>query len=248
MQAIMLAAGVGKRLYGDNGEQPPKSLLEFEGKTLMRRHLETLTGLGIDGLTLVVGYRAEEIGGAARAAGGDFVRLIHNPDFRRGPVVSLWLAREVLRGGDEVLFMDADVLYHPSLIGRLVDSRHANCFLFDADFEPGDEPVKLCLRGEQPVEFGKQVEGSFDRVGEWPGFLRLGPDMAVALADALQTYIDADDLDAPYEPAMRDVLLSQPAGTFGIEDITGAPWIEIDFPEDLARARDEILPRIQAIG
>ncbi len=247
MKAIMLAAGVGSRLYGDSGGQPPKALLEFEGKTLMRRHIETLRRRGLEGMTLVVGYRADEIMAEAKAAGGDFVRFIHNPDFRRGPVVSLWLARDVLRDHSDALFMDADVLYHPSLIERLIDSEPENCFLYDEAFEHGDEPVTLCLNEGEPVEFGKAVSGTFDAKGEWPGFLKLGPEMGAKLADALQTYIDADDLDAPYEPAMRDVLLAEPRGTFGYEDITGEPWIEIDFPEDLERARGEILERIGTI-
>lgn len=248
MKAIMLAAGVGKRLYGDSGEQPPKSLLQFEGKSLMRRHVETLMDLGVESMTLVVGYRAEEIMAEAKAAGGDFVTFIHNPEFRRGPVVSLWLARDVLKSGDDILFMDADVLYHPSLIENLIEAEAENCFLYDEAFEHGDEPVTLCLVGGEPVEFGKKVQGEFDSKGEWPGFLKLGPEMAAGLADSLQTYIDAEDLDNAYEPAMRDLLLAQPAGTFGYLDVTGEPWIEIDFPDDLNRARDDILPRIRAKG
>ncbi len=43
---------------------------------------------------------------------------------------------------------------------------------------------------------------------------------------------------------MRDVLLSEPPGTFGYEDITGLPWIEIDYPSDLLRAERTILPRV----
>ena len=43
---------------------------------------------------------------------------------------------------------------------------------------------------------------------------------------------------------IRDVLLTSPRGTFAFEDITGLPWIEIDFAADVARAETEILPRI----
>ena len=250
MKAIMLAAGVGSRLYGDHGEQPPKSLLEFGGRTLLRRHIDILRDLGLEGMTLVVGYRSDEIMAEAEAAGGDFVDFVHNPEFRRGTVVSLWCAREVLRGGGDVLFMDADVLYHPSLIGRLVETGHDNCFLYDTGFEHGDEPVKLCLKDGEPVEFGKEilVEGPFESMGEWPGFLKLGPAMAGELAGVLQGYVDRDDKDAAMEPAVRDLLLAQPHGTFAVEDVTGEPWIEIDFPEDLERAQGEILDRIEAIG
>ena len=45
-------------------------------------------------------------------------------------------------------------------------------------------------------------------------------------------------------PEVRDVLLSEPPGTFGAEDVTGIPWIEIDFPSDLIRAERHVLPHI----
>jgi len=48
----------------------------------------------------------------------------------------------------------------------------------------------------------------------------------------------------PYEETIRDVLLTSPRGTFAFEDITGLPWIEIDFAVDIERANSEILPRI----
>jgi choline kinase len=34
-------------------------------------------------------------------------------------------------------------------------------------------------------------------------------------------------------------------GAFGYEDVTGLPWVEIDFAEDVRRARDEVLPAIR---
>jgi choline kinase len=48
----------------------------------------------------------------------------------------------------------------------------------------------------------------------------------------------------PYEEMIRDFLLTAPRGTFAFEDITGLPWIEIDFAADVERANAEILPRI----
>ena len=249
MKAIMLAAGVGRRLYGDDESQPPKALLRFDGKTLLRRHVEILRDNGVNELVLVVGYRKDEVVAEAAAAGGHgFVRTIENRDFRGGPIISLWTAREVLREGASVLFMDADVLYHPRLIERLLRSPHDNCFLLDRGIEPGEDPVRLCIRGGVPVEFGKGIEGEFDLVGEWPGFLRLTPRVAARVADAAQAHMDAGRRHVTYEIAMRDVLLSEPPGTFGYEDITGIPWIEIDYPSDLMRAETQVLKRIHAHG
>jgi len=245
MKAIMLAAGVGRRLFGDDYAQPPKCLLEFGGKTLLQRHLDNLRALGVDGMTLVLGHRAAEIMVEARGqAPPDYVDGVFNPYYRGGPVVSLWMARATLREGDDIVFMDADVLYHPDILDRLVNSRHADCFLFDRQIEDGDEPVRLCLQEGVPVDFGKKVAGDFDEVGEWPGFLKLSAGMAGRLADVLDTYIDAARMHDPYEPAMRDVLKGSPRGVFGVEDISDMAWIEIDFAEDLERAEKEILPRL----
>ena len=69
-------------------------------------------------------------------------------------------------------------------------------------------------------------------------------DIAAKVAAATQAYIDNDDLDITYEEAMCDVLVSEPVGTFGFEDITGIPWIEIDFPSDLLRAEKITYPQV----
>ena len=47
------------------------------------------------------------------------------------------------------------------------------------------------------------------------------------------------------EDALRAVLRTA-APPFGFEDVTGLPWIEIDFPEDVKRAETEVLPRLLA--
>jgi len=246
MKAIMLAAGVGRRLFGDDYAQPPKCLLEFGGKTLLQRHLENLQALGVDGMTLVLGHRAAEIMvEAGDKSPSEYVEGVFNPYYRGGPVVSLWMARNTLREGDDVLFMDADVLYHPDILDRLVSSQHADCFLFDREVEDGDDPVRLCLNDGVPVDFGKKIAGNFTEVGEWPGFLKLSAEMAARLADVLDVYINAARMHDPYEPAMRDVLKGRPHGTFAIVDVSDLPWIEIDFAEDLERAEKEILPLIQ---
>lgn len=247
MKAIVLAAGVGRRLFGDDDRQPAKALLAFDGATLLSRHITHLRDLGITGLSLVIGYRGNELLAEVAAVGGsDFVTAIENPRFRLGPIISLWCARDVLRSGDDILFMDADVLYHREVLRRLVESPHANCLLFDREIEEGEDPVRLCLRGGVPIDFGKKVDGDFDSVGEWPGFLKMTPRIAARLADVVDDYVARGLLESAYEPAMRDVLIGERPGTFGIEDITGMPWIEIDFPSDLLRAERYVLPRLNA--
>ncbi|CAA6603695.1 conserved hypothetical protein [Rhodospirillaceae bacterium LM-1] len=246
MRAIMLAAGIGKRLFGGDEEAPPKVLLEFEGISLLERHLSILRGLGVQDLTLVVGYRQQLLRQAVSRLGADgFVRFVENPDFLKGPILSMWLARDVLNGADDVLFMDADVLY-PAQMMRNLANRAGTAFLLDQNYTPGDEPVKLCMKNGLIVEFGKVLppDLDYDTIGEWPGFAKFGRGESAKMVAALAPYIERGDLHLAYEPAMRDLMLAEP-GAVGVEDISGTPWIEIDFQEDLDRARLEILPGIR---
>lgn len=250
MKAIMLAAGRGTRLSKHDDGFRPKSLLRFGGMTMLQRHIEILRACGIEELTLVVGYHADEIIKETVTIGaGDFVRPVHNPDFHQGSLVSLWTAREALTAGGTVLVMDADVLCHPDLVRRLVETGHDSCLLMDRDLEDGEEPVKLCAKDGVAVEFGKTVSDvAFDAIGEAAGFLRASPGFARALVDALQSHMDAGRLDEHYEEAIRDVILDGASEPVGVEDITGIPWIEIDFQQDLERAEQDIYPRIMAMG
>lgn len=248
MKAIMLAAGVGERL-GPGTEHPPKALLRFGGKSLLERHIEILRHFGVDELVVAVGYRAELIHDEVAALGAeDFVRTVLNPDYRtKGPIVTLWSLRAEFDGSDTVIFMDADVLYDYRLMARLLDSMHQNCFLLDRQVEPGLDPVKLCVRDGVLVDFHKKLRVPCDYYGEWVGFVRLAPEVTRRVGPATNRYIEAGRTEEIYEEVFRDLLLALPPGTFGVEDITGLPWIEIDFAEDLHRAYEEVLPRLKEL-
>jgi choline kinase len=106
--------------------------------------------------------------------------------------------------------------------------------------------VKICLGGGRIVDFGKIIQGAFDAVGEWPGFLRLEPASATELATTADRFLATGRHEEPYEPAIREILLTGSPERFGVEDITGLPWIEIDTPEDLRRAHETIAPALDS--
>ncbi|MDZ8104472.1 MAG: phosphocholine cytidylyltransferase family protein [Nostoc sp. DedQUE12a] len=246
MKAIILAAGVGGRL-GKDGQIQPKCLLKFNGKSLLERHLNYLRHYQIDEVVIAVGYQAEKIQDEIKAlAAENWVSTVYNPEYTKGSVISLWTLRQHLAAGDDLLLMDADVLYDRHIIERLVKTNISNCFLLDRDFEPGDEPVKLCVKDGYLVEFRKQValNLAYNFAGESVGFFRFENAIARRLANRTEKYV-ADGLhDQPYEEVIRDLLLETPE-KFGYEDITGLPWIEIDFPEDIQRAQNQTLPQIE---
>jgi choline kinase len=251
MHAIILAAGRGSRLAQYNPEGQingrPKCLMEFGGRSLLARHLDLLYRFGVARADLVVGYEADRIvEHAATLTSRPDIALHFNPRYEQGSVISLWAAAETLRAGEPVLVMDADVLCHPQILQRLVATPIENCYLLDRDFTPGEEPVKIAIRDGVMVEFRKRLAAGlqYDMLGESVGFFRFGPACAARIADTCGRY-EAEGLgDAPHEEALRDVLLAQP-DDFGYEDVSGLPWIEIDFPEDVERAGAEILPAIR---
>ena len=74
--------------------------------------------------------------------------------------------------------------------------------------------------------------------------MKVSPETGYLLASSLENYIEGGQLMSTYEEAIRDVIVGGPTGVFGIVDISDLDWIEIDFPEDLERARKVILPKL----
>jgi choline kinase len=237
--AIILAAGVGKRLAGTHWG--PKVLLDFGGRSLIDRHLDALSKAGVSGISITVGYQAEvlrtELAGRAQS--------VNNPDYRQGSLISLWVQRDLLCSGRSVLLMDGDVLCDKRMIQRLVAAEGQAVLLVDRELEPGDEPVKVCFRGEVMVDFGKRPEHPHEWHGESVGFFKFSPMMAAALADACQAYIEAGQTGVEYEEAIRDLILGNPE-CFTYLDVSDLPWTEIDFPEDVEKARNLVLPALQS--
>ncbi len=246
MRALILAAGVGRRL-GPRAETDPKVLLRFDGRSLLERHLQLLHAVGVDEVVLGVGFEAGRVTAELDRLsldGAMRISTVFNPDYARGSVVTIWSLRDALTAGGDVLVMDGDVLYDRRMLKRLLSTHHRNCFLLDRDVEPGEEPMKLAMKDGVPVDFRKTLERPHDFYGESVGFFRLDQSAARDLAGAAKVLIDAGRDGEYFEEALRDVLLASLPGRFGVEDVTGLPWIEIDFPEDVVRAEREILPAL----
>lgn len=235
--AILLAAGVGRRL--SDTHDGPKVLLEFGGESLIDRHLRALSDTGVATVSITTGHRADmlEQALAGRAA------TVLNPDYRDGSLISLWAQRDLLRSGRTVLLMDGDVLYDARMLERLLAAEGEAVLLVDRELEPGDEPVKICFRDGRMVDFRKLPEHPHDWHGESVGFFRFSPDMAALLADRVEARVAAGERRTEYEEAIRDLILAMPE-RFAHADVTDLPWTEIDFPEDVVKARDIVLPQL----
>jgi len=239
MKAVILAAGVGRRLHSFI-QHKPKCLLPIGESTLLVRYLEALEHVGVSQVTIVVGYKQELIREAVASWSGSLpVQFLVNEEFERGSIVSLWVARQAL--DDDTVIMDADVLFHPSILERLMASSHPNALLMDDTVVQDTEECMVVVRQGRVIALTKQMPETYDEAGEGVGFLKLSRHDAPSLLKSVKERIDQGLLDMEYEDALRDFFQ---ATLVGVEKIGGLPWIEIDFPEDVVHAKNDVLPKL----
>ena len=243
MKAVILAAGRGRRLHVLT-QRRPKCLLEIEGKPLLYRYFDALLHLGVTRMCLVVGYRQEDVREAVASYPSTVdVTFLVNGAFERGSIGSLWTARVAL--DDDVVIMDADVLFHPAILERLLTSSRSNALLMDETVTQQTEECMVVMQEGRVVALSKHLPEEYDSVGEGVGFLRVERAAVPQLLRSVETRVNQGLLDMEYEDALEDFFREVPVG---VEKIGGLPWIEIDFPEDLERAKQEILPRLGGRG
>jgi choline kinase len=250
MRAIILAAGRGMRLQQPEEEQLPKCLLRFDGRTLLERHLLLLRNAGVREVVLALGFRRDLVEAELDRLGWQpRPEIVVNERFELGSVLTVHTVGAAMTRGGDVLLMDADVLYHEGIMRALVAGPEGlNRLLIDREFEAGDEPVKVCVRDGVPVELRKQVAAGlrYDTIGESVGFFRFDAAGSRRLATLVAGYVDSGRANLPHEEAVRDLLLER-SQIFDIADVSGLPWIEIDFPNDVSRAARDVLPLLPSL-
>jgi histidinol-phosphate/aromatic aminotransferase/cobyric acid decarboxylase-like protein/choline kinase len=123
MQAMILAAGMGRRL-GKITENKTKGMIEVNGTTLLERSLEILTSFQeIERIVLVVGFAKESVKDVfGNSFNGREIIYIENPDYdKTNNIYSLYLAKEMF-GQDDTILLESDLIFERSLIGQLLES------------------------------------------------------------------------------------------------------------------------------
>ncbi|MCI0342098.1 MAG: phosphocholine cytidylyltransferase family protein [Planctomycetales bacterium] len=233
-RAVILAAGQGTRL-GPAAEGRPKILLDIGGKPLLERTLETLADAGLGNVTVVVGWKAEEV----RAALGRRGECVENPDYAAtNSLQSLWYAREALRGGAVVL--NGDTFLDPEILDRLLRAG-PDALAYDSTSGSGREHMKVVLHEGRVATLGKDLPPA-QAAGENVGVFVLSPNGARVLVEKADALVRAGRREAWVAEAVQATAAEVPIR--GV-DVAGLPWAEIDFPFDLERARNEVWPAIE---
>ena len=244
MKAVILAAGVARRL-APLTDHTHKCLLPVGGRSLLDRMLGRLAASGVDEAVLVVGHCQDQVRRAADTARGTMrVGYVENPDYQKGSILSLWRARDTMLR-DDTLIMDADVLFPGRFLRGLIDARAPSALLLDRGFRDTGEEVKLYAMGERVVALGKKfVPEAWEVVGEGVGFFKCSRAHAREYIRRLEESIQETGGANEYEDALHRLLARVGVGWV---DVTGLPWTEIDFAEDLRRAETQVLPEIESL-
>jgi choline kinase len=245
MKAIILVAGVARRL-APLTDSTHKALLEVGGRSLLDRMLDGLAACGVEESVLVVGHCQDQVRGAAgRSRGAMRISYVENPAYQKGSILSLWCARETMLR-DSALVMDADVLFPERFLTQLIAAPAPSALLLDRAFQDTGEEVKLYAVGDRVIALGKKfVPEAWDVIGEGVGFFKCGAAHAAEYVRLLEESIQETGGANEYEDALHRLLARVPVGWV---DVTGLPWTEVDFAEDLRRAEAQVLPRIESLG
>jgi len=121
MKAIILAAGIGSRLYPMTHSKP-KTLVEVNGKPMLGYLIDNLIGAGISDITICVGFEANQIKKfCTKNYSRSLFHFVDNTDYlKTNNMYTLYLARDFL--DDDVIIMNADLVYGQAIIEKILQT------------------------------------------------------------------------------------------------------------------------------
>ncbi|MBC7227164.1 MAG: NTP transferase domain-containing protein [Thermoflexales bacterium] len=236
MQAVILAAGEGSRMNHPDGL--PKVLVDLCGQTLLEHVLGALAALGIREFIIVVGYRGEEIEGWIRRHRLDrrwAIQVVHNPCWPEGNASSILAARPYLKDDRFVVAM-GDHLFDPQALQGFLKVRGDFVGVFDSRPRLVDvaEATKARSHRGHVVALGKDLtEYRYVDTGLFICSRRIFPFIEECLAEGVGTFNE-----------VKRRWIAQ-GYVLHIFDCQGAFWMDVDTPEDLARAREWMSRRLK---
>ena len=237
MKAIILAAGQGSRL-GHMTDDRPKCLIEFNGRSLLDRQLDTLAAAGIGEAVVVTGFHDELVDAAIerrhQAGEGPDVRTRFNPFFTVADTLgSLFMVRDELAG--DCLVWNGDTLVSTALMAKVVGNPCQGIFVTVDRKDQYDADDMKVVRDEGDGRLraiGKRISQGVN--AESIGLLAFRAGGAerfrAAIDKAMRT---PEGTTIWYLRVIHHLAQESDVWTL---DIKGEEWGEVDFPEDVARA------------
>jgi phosphoenolpyruvate phosphomutase len=173
-KALIIAAGLGSRLK-KHTENLPKCMLDFGGKTLLKRQLDAYKNSGVKDISLIRGYKKEKITYKG-------IKYFENIDYRNNNILnSIFYAEKIINGN--IIISYSDILFDTSVVQRTLESNHDISVVVDIDWRgyyvgrkdhPITEAENVIFNSNNEVEkIGKINKGNQDIHGEFIGMIKL---------------------------------------------------------------------------
>lgn len=241
MQALILAAGMGRRL-GPHTENKPKCLVEVAGVTLIERVVRSLASANINKIIFVVGYKADILRSYVKNLALDIeVEFVENKEYATtNNIYSLYLARHHLIQSDTIL-LESDLIFEEDLISRLVVYQEPNVAVV-APYESWMDGTVTTINENgyitafiEKKDFDIKFSNSYYKTVNIYKFSR--EFLEVELVPFLEAFVRAYGPNNYYEAVFKMLVQTSQsrisAYVLGAED-----WYEIDDAQDLRIAED----------
>lgn len=237
MQAIILAAGMGRRL-GDLTRGHTKCMVEVNGQTLIDRAIHQLSKLNLTRLVLVVGYKGKELKEYIGNRYDDILKIeyIENPIYdRTNNIYSLALAKDILCEDDSLL-LESDLIFEDSMLDMLVNHPDPNLALV-AKYETWMDGTMVRIDSERNiVNFVPKAAFRFEDVSVYyktVNIYKFSKEFSqkeyVPFLDAYSKVMGNNEY---YEQVLRVITMVHNS-TLKALDIEDKKWYEIDDIQDL---------------
>ncbi len=236
MQAIILAAGMGKRLK-DLTSNATKCMVEVNGVTMIERMLSQLDVLHLNRIVMVVGYESTKLMEYVRSLNiNTKIEFIDNDVYyKTNNIYSLYLARECLTE-DDTLLLESDLIFEDKVLQRLIDNPYPSLALV-AKFESWMDGTVVVLDEEDNIKsFLGKKDFVFEDIGGYYKTVNIYK-FSKAFSQShyvpfLEAYSKALGNNEYYEQVLKVItLLDKPE--IKAERLCGELWYEIDDVQDL---------------
>lgn len=247
MKAIILAAGIGRRMRPLT-DDCHKALLEVGGRAIMGRILEGLQANGITEVYIVTGYRADDVEDYVAREFGDLqCAFIRNEKFAStNNIYSMALALEVIELDADVILIESDLLYEPSVITRLIKSEHPNVALVDK-YRTGLDGTVVSVSADNVITQvipSSLQPANFDFSDKFKtlNIYKFSADFCRTTFRKLLSYYARIIDDNCYYELILGILIYMQQVQIHAEVIDGELWAEVDDPNDLRAASFTFVP------
>ena len=245
MQAIILAAGMGKRLK-ELTQNNTKCMVKVNGVSLIDRMLHQIQKQNVDRIVIVVGYEREKLKEYIATLGITTpITYIDNPIYdKTNNIYSLSLASDYLCEDDTLLF-ESDLIFEDSVLDSLVRDPRPTLALVDK-YESWMDGTCVKLDEDDNIEaFVPGKKFKFDEIKDYyktVNIYKFSKDFSnthyVPFLDAYQKALGENEY---YEQVLRVItMLDDPV--IKAKRLTGQKWYEIDDIQDLDIATSIFTP------